>query len=82
MKSSVSGFRYKFDESDKDSINLEFVIKESNTKVHVTVSKLSESYTYCKVHTDLQQYEGRVSYGMISRFINGIVRETWELINE
>lgn len=81
MQEYVRNFEYRFDEVNNGKINMEFdIISESNVKVNVSVEKLDESYAYCKVHTDLQQYEGRVSYGILSKYINGIVRETLEIL--
>lgn len=81
MQKSIKNFGYRFDEANNDKIDIMFdVIGESNVKVNVSVEKLSESYADCKVNTELQQYESRVPYGILSEFINGIVKETQEIL--
>ena len=81
MQKSIKNFGYKFDESNNEKIDIEFdVMGESNVKANVSVEKLSESYADCKVKTELQQYESRVPYGILSEFINGTVKETQEIL--
>lgn len=81
MQESTKNFGYKFDEANTDKVNLAFdVIGDNSVKVSVAIEKLSESYADCKVSTSLQQYETRVPYGILSEFINGIVKETQEIL--
>ena len=81
MQESTKNFGYKLDESNTDKVNLAFdVIGDNSVKVSVAIEKLSESYADCKVSTSLQQYETRVPYGILSEFINGIVKETQEIL--
>ena len=77
FQKSVENFNYKLNETCDDSVDVNFdVLTESSvSKVFVNVSKLSEDYAFCKVHSDLFEYQTRVPYGILSKFMSGLVND-------
>lgn len=88
IKESTLDYSYKINESQKDRVDLTFVIKgapeDGDVKVKVSASfyVLDDTFAFCHVISSYQQYSTRVSYRILSDFIVGIVVETLELVQD
>ena len=88
IKESTLDYSYKINESQKDMVDLTFVIKgapeDGDVKVKVSASfyVLDDAFAFCHVISSYQQYSTRVSYRILSDFIVGIVVETLELVQD
>ncbi|WP_191017632.1 hypothetical protein [Treponema zioleckii] len=88
IKESTLDYSYKINESQKDMVDLTFVIKgapeDGDVKVNVSASfyVLDDTFAFCHVISSYQQYSTRVSYRILSDFIVGIVVETLELVQD